>query len=366
MWRRPFAWAAAAVLAVTGVATVDYLREAEVSPATPLDPASLVPGYGAKTFSVALTEAEANVSAKRYLLEREPGSWLRMEGLARALLGRAQLTASAADLEAANDLLERAIDAAPWPAGPVLSRAGAALAVHDLEAVDAALARFDAGVAPPTQLDAAEAQGMRCEVAFERGDLAGARRLCLGEGGLGLELRRANLALAAGDSGEAARIAELVLGRPGQSPLQLANLMLQRTAIALSAGEWEAAGEWARAANRTFPGYWLAEAFVAQSDALEGDTAGAEAAYRAIAERTGNPDVYGALVVLAEARRDEGARATYLAAAGRGWADRVRLLPGTYGGHYGEYLALSGDVAGGLKAAGGDYAQRRYLQPMTD
>jgi len=364
--RRALGVVAAAALAVGGIAALDYLRDPAAEEAAPLDPAKLVPGYGPKTFETALAAAEANVSAKRYLLDREPDSWLRMEGLARALLGRARLTASAADLRAANEVLAEAIEVSPWPAGPVLSRAGAALTVHDLAGVDTALAQFDASVAGPTELEAAEARGMRCEVAFERGDLAGARRLCAGDGGLGLELRRANMALASGDPAEAARVVELALRRPGQSPLQLTNLILQRTAIALAAGDWDAAGKWSRAADRQLPGYWLAEAFVAQSRALEGDTAGAEAAYRAIAQRTGNPDVYGALVVLAEARGDQAARDAYLAAAGKGWAERVRLLPHTYGGHYGEYLALTGDVTEGLRAAGDDYRARPYLQPMTD
>jgi transposase len=201
--------------------------------------------------------------------------------------------------------------------------------------------------------------------------VARARELCGGSaesvgGNLGLSLRQANMALAGGDAAQAARIAEAALARPRHSPLQLANLMLQRTAIALATGDWETSGRFARAADRVFPGYWLAEAFVAQQRALEGDTRGAESAYRAIAARTGNPDVYGALAVLAEERGDAAARRAYLAAAGKGWASRVALLPHTYGGHFGEYLALTGDLAGGLRAAGDDYAGRPYLQPMTD
>lgn len=360
-------WAVAAALAVAGVAAADHLVNAvrPVQPA-PLDPLSVAPGFGARTFADALAAANTGIEGKRYLLAREPDDWLRMEGLARALLARARLTASAGDMSEANRLLRGGIDGAPWPAGPTLSRAGAALLVHDLAGAEAALSRFDASVSPPSRLDALDARSMRCEIAFERGDVAQAQVLCAGPDDLSLELRRANVALAVGNPAEAARLAEIALRRPGHSPFQLARIMLQRTAIALAAGDWAAAGKWARAADRTFPGYWLAEAFVAQARALEGDAERAEAAYRVIAERTGNPDVYGALIVLAEERGDAAARERYLAAAGKSWMERVRQLPRTYGGHYGEYLALSGDIAGGLRAAGGDYRQRPYLQPMTD
>lgn len=350
-----------------GVAAAEYLTgPASVSEPQRVEPDKLVAGFGPTNFADALAQADANVPAKRYLLQGEPDSWLRMEGLARALLARARLTADAADLKTANDLLDEAVGAADWPSGPMLSRAGAALIVHDLPGVEAALARLDAGVVPSSPLESAEAQGMRCEVAFERGDLAGAQRLCAANGTLGIDLRRANMALASGDPATAAAIVESALRQPLHTPYQLCALMLQRTAIALAAGDWQAAGKWARAADRRFPGYWLAEAFVAQSMALEGDTHGAEAAYRKIAERTGNPDVYGALVGLAEERGDAAAVQRYLALARKGWNARVALLPETYASHFAEHLALSGEIDRALEVAGGDYQRRPYLQPMTD
>ena len=361
-------WTTAALLAIGAVAIADRADWFAGAPAVaaPLDPGSLVPGYGPKTFAEALAKAEANVSAKRGLLVREPDDWLRMEGMARALLQRARLTASAADLHEANTLLARGLRSAPWPAGPVLSRAGAALSVHDLSTAEETLERFEAAAVPPSSSERAEAAGIRCEIAFERGTFAEARSIC-GEGGdLALDMRRANLALASGHKVKAAELVETALRQPGHTPLQLANLMLQRTAIALAAGEWEPAAKWARAADRMLPGYWLAQAYVAQSRALAGDTAGAEAAYRAIAARTGNADVYGALAVLAEARSDRAAADAYLAKAGEGWATRVALLPQTYANHYAEYQALTGDIEGALRTAEGDYARRPFLPVITD
>lgn len=365
---RVLGWTIAALAAVGLVAVADQGAwfTAKTSAPAALDPQALKPGYGPRTFAEALAKAETNVTARRALLAREPRDWLRMEGLARALLQRGRLTASAADLAEANRLLERGVELAPWPAGPVLSRAGAALTVHDLAKAEATLERFEAAAVPPSSSEEAEARGIRCEIAFERGAFAQARSICGDGGDLALDLRRANLALAAGERARAAVLVEAALRQPGHTPLQLANLMLQRGAIALAGGEWADAAKWARAADRTFPGYWLAEAYVAQSRALAGDTSGAEAAYRRIADRTGNPDVYGALVVLADARGDKAAVHDYLAKAGEGWRTRVALLPQTYANHYAEYQALTGNIEGALETAADDYARRPFLPVITD
>lgn len=367
-WGKPaLGWIAAALVAAAGIAGLEHFFGADrVDLEVPrLEPEALTPGYGPTSFPAALAAADGAVADKRALLALAPDEWLRMEGVGRALLARGRLTASAEDLHEANRVLAQALEVAPWPAGPVLSRAGAALVVHDLAAAEQALGRFDASVAKPGALEAEEARAMRCEIAFERGDLRRARSLCGGEGGLGLGLRRANMALAGGDAAGAARIVEDALEQPGHSPAQLAAMMLQRATIALATGDWVASGRWARAANRMFPGYWLAEAFVAQQLALEGKLREAEAAYRAIAGRTDDPDVWGALAGIASERGDEAAMRVYLARAGSAWERRVALLPDTYAGHYAEYLAKAGAIERALAISGGDYAKRPYLPVIT-
>ena len=358
---------AAALVAAGGIAGIEYLRGPPPVPleVPRLDPAALTPGHGPASFPDALAAADAALADKRALLALAPSEWLRLEGVGRALLARGRLTASAEDLHEANRVLAAALEAAPWPAGPVLSRAGAALMVHDLAAAEQALARFDAAVARPSALEAEEARGMRCEIAFERGELSRASNLCGGEGGLGLALRRANMALAGGDAAGAARIVEAVLEQPGHSPAQLSTLMIQRAAIALANGDWVASGQWARAADRAFPGYWLAEAFVAQQLALEDKPREAEAVYRGIAERTDNPDVWGALVGIASERGDKAATRGYLAKARAAWERRVALLPETYAGHYAEHLAQTGAIDRALAISGADYARRPYPPVIT-
>jgi len=355
-----------AALAVLAVAAADYWRgsHAPVSEAgAPLTPDELRPGTGPRTFADALANAEREVAGARIALAHNPGEWLRMEQGARALLARYRLTGRAADLAEADAMLESALGLAPWPAGPALSGAASALAVHDLAAAERSLERFDASGAPPTLAEQLDAQSLRCEIAYQRGNLPQARRLC-GEGDdLALALRRANLAARSGDTGEAARLIEDLLRRPGLSPQTLAMLSLQRASVALAAGDWQASGRWARAAERVFPGYWLSEAYVAQQYALEGDRAEARRRYAALAERTGDPAVFDALARLAAADgRSEEARG-WAERAGEAWRARSRLLPLAYASHYSEHLLLYGDPRAALEPAATDY--RRRPHPTT-
>ena len=240
--RQALGWAAATLLAAGAIAAIDIWHARDhAAPATAeIDPERLVPGFGPRSRAEALAEVDAMLAAKRALLAGDPDSWLRMEGVGRALLTRARLTASADDFHAADAMLARAVEAAPWPAGPVLSRAGAALMIHDLPTVERMLVRFEASVAAPTALEAAEAQAMRCEIAYERGELQRAQALCAAGGELGSVLRRANIALGGGDAATAARVIEEALRIPGQSPFQLCRLMLQRAAVSLATGDWPA------------------------------------------------------------------------------------------------------------------------------
>jgi tetratricopeptide (TPR) repeat protein len=361
---RSRAWTllAAAALAVVAVIAADALRHAPAPEASapPLDPASLRPGFGPATFGDALAAADRAVAARRDALERHPGEWLAIETLARALMVRHRLTASPGDLAEAGRLLDSAFALAPWPAGPALTGAQVALARHDLEAAERALARFDASAVPASADEQAEARSIRCEIAFQRGRVARARELCGGTDGLASPLRLANLAARTGDPGEAERIVEAQLRQPRLAPQTLATLALQRASLALAQGDWEASSAWTQAAERAFPGYWLAEAFAAQQLALEGRRDEAIERYAALAERTGDPDVLDALARLAEAGgRTEEARA-WAARAGTAWEQRARLLPLTYAAHHAEHLLLNADERRAVGLAAADHRRRPY------
>jgi hypothetical protein len=289
--RRAWNWLAAAALAVVAVIAADAWRTAPdtVESHAPLEPGAIRPGFGPATFAAAMAARDVAVDGARVALAAHPDEWLRMEVLARALAGRHRLTGDAADLAEADRLLDRALAVAPWPAGPALTAAEVSLSRHDLEGAGRALARFDASAVPPPADEQAAARSIRCEVAFERGDLPRARQLCGSADDLASLLRGANLAAKSGDVAAAVGIVEAQLRRPRQAPFTLATLALQRASLALATGDWGASGRWARAAERVFPGYWLSEAYVAQQFALEGDRGEALRRYGELAERTGDP-----------------------------------------------------------------------------
>jgi len=361
-WR----WLAVAAVAVVAIVGADYWRGQEASlpeAPPPARPADLRPGPGPRTFAEALAGAEREVAGARAGLAGHPGEWLRIEDLARALMARHRLTGDAADLAEADRVLDRAMASVPWPAGPVLSRAAVSLAVHDLAGAERALDRFDAAGSPPLAAEQADARSMRCEIAYQRGRVSEARRLCGGDGDLSFAMRRARIAAATGRADEAVRLVEDLMRRPGLSPQTIASLALQRASLALASGDWPAAGRWARAAERAFPGYWLGEAYLAQQFALDGDRAEALRRYALLAERTGHPDVLDALARLAAAdgRADDARR--WAERAGAAWRERSAILPRAYAAHHAEHLLLNGDPSGGLALARADY--RRRPHPTT-
>jgi hypothetical protein len=368
--RRLPAWSllVAAALASGSVIVLDRLFDSPAveSEAVPLDPAELRPGFGAKTHREAVNRADQGVIAMRYRLDKHPGDWLHMEGVARALVARYRLTGSYADLAEADRLLDQAISLAPWPAGPALSRASVALTLHKLQAAEAGLARFDAFVVPAAAEEQNEARSIRCEIAFQRGHIRTAAELCGKDQKLGMRLRQANIAAKRGDTADAARIVESLLRKPGMSPSTLAMLALQRASIALARGDWVASGRWSRAADRIFPGYWLSEAFVAQQYALEGKRDEAYRRFAGIARRTRNPDVMDALAKLAEVQGRPDVASAWAAQAGVVWDERMRLLPLATATHYAEYVLAHGDSQAALDLARAEYLRRPFSTPIAN
>lgn len=360
---RAWLWLAVAALVVGAVIAIDYLRDSGDSaeePQAPLDPVELRAGFGPRTFADALEGAEREIAGARASLNAHPDEWLRMEQVARALFARHRLTGDAADLAEADRILDRAMEIAPWPAGPVLSRAAVSLTAHDLATAERALDRSDTWATPPSAAEQIDVRSMRCEIAYQRGRLAEARRLCEGSGDLSLVLRRANLAAKSGDTAKAARLIEDVLRTPGHSPQTLAALSLQRASIALAEGEWQASGRWARAAERAFPGYWLSEAYVAQQYALEGNRGEARRRYLELAERTGNADVLDALAGLAAANGRADEAREWAERADAAWRERSRLQPLAYAAHHAEHMLLHGDRRAALDLAEADYRRRPH------
>ena len=357
---RRWAWLAlAAALLVAAIgAAADRLR----SPPTPATVASRA-AYGPASFAEALEATERRVVAGRKATARAPDDWLPAEQLASALIARSRLTGSYPDLAEADRLLDRGLSIAPDPAGPVLTQAALALYTHRLDKADAGLARF-ARWKVPNRADKAYAMAMAGDIALQRGRLdEAAGQYAMSEAmapSLGTELRQASLAAARGRREDAIGTLEKVLGRPHRQRSDFAQLALQRANLAYAQGQWEVAGRWIAAANRTYRGDWLGEAYAAQQQALAGHGERAIAAYEAIAKRTGRPEVMDALAHLLRLEGQANASHQWAERAARGWEARQALFPEAAAAHYAEHELALGRVDRALALAEADVARRPY------
>ncbi len=347
-------------------ASIALNRYGPIGQAPLIDPAALRSGYGPKTFEDALQRADSRLAVKRERVRYFPSDWLYLEGLSHALLSRARLTGDTRDLIEADQVLARAIAISPWPAGPALSRASEALYLHKLDLSQSALRRLYASVMPPEIEDLDEARSMECEIAFQRGRLSEAYNLCATGNNLGIRLRRANIYAKQGNTALAMVEIDEVLRAKKYSPSTLSSIELQRASIALSRGDWEASGRWVRAANRAFPGSWLAESYLAQQFALEGNLKEARRRYEVLAQRTGNPDVLDGLTRVLEAQGDKTEADHWRRAATIVWQKRVAALPEAYSTHYAEHLMAYGDPVEALVLAKQEYTRRPFSTPIVN
>ena len=355
----------AVLLAIGAGAALDRLRGAGDAS---LDPTAIEPGFGPTTFADAVARAERDVAAARESYAYAPDEWLRGEALARALIARWRLAGDYADLAEADRLLDSGLAATPDPAGPVLSKAMLAVLVHRLDEADGALAQANRAAAPDLG-ETADAAALAGDVALQRGQLDRAAALFEKAdrilGSAGTALRSAMLEAGRGGHGDAIAALEALIARPRQQPATLAALMLQRANLAYAVGDWAAAGRWVGAAQRAFPGYWLADAYAAQQFALAGRTDEAIRAYRIVAERSGRPEVMDALAHLLRLRgRGEESRA-WAAKAAAGWVDRAALFPEAVAHHRAEHELAVGSASRALLLAEADAKARPHAPNLV-
>ena len=359
-WPRwPWLALLAAVLAIAVGAGVDNWRDLRQSAS--LDPARMRPGFGPASFTESLASTEQRVAAARENVALVPGEWVREEGLAAALLARFRQIGDYRDLGEADAVLTTAMARVPDPTGPVLSRAMFEVLVHRLDRADAALARF-ARQAVPDDNDRADAAALAGDIALQRGQSAAASeqyaRAARTAPSPGIALRRAVLAAHRGERAQGREALEALLAAPRQPPALLAELALHRANLAFAEGDWDGAADWVAAANRVYPGYWLAETYAAQQFALAGRTAEAIRAYRIIATRSQRPEVMDALAHLLRLEGQGAASRAWAAEAAAGWESRAALFPEAVIHHRAEHELAVGSVARALKLAQADVAAR--------
>ncbi len=359
----PVWWRLVALFVVAGlvVFAVDRWRD----PPQPAAPVAGRHAYGPRSYAEALAAADAAVALGRDRVAREQHEWLNQEMLARALLRRARLTGSFDDLAGADAAATQGLADAPPAAGPFLTGAIAALAVHRLAPVEDLLRRFDAAVVPNDIGDRAEAAALSGDLAFYSGRYADAAaayaRSARLENGGGAAVRQAVLARARGDLVAADAALRRAIG-PAPGRQGHATLLLQRGGVALAAGRWADATALFAEAERVFPGWWLVAAHRAQLLAANGDLAAADRAYRAIIGRTAQADpvVVDALAALCFERGDLAEGRVWAAQSGAIWDQRLLQLPEASYGHAAEHALAVGDPVKALDLARKNVAARPY------
>ena len=335
----------------------DWLRDTAPS----ADPTLLRAGRGAASFPQALAAVEQDLATARGSLAQTPGDWGREEEIARALMARFRLTGDYADLAEAQRLLDDGLARTPDPAGPVLSKASFAVLVHRLDEADTALARADRW-GDIDSLDRVDAMVMRGDIALQRGQPDAAlavwsKALAISPANW-IALRTALLAAHRGRHEAGVRRLEALIAAPGQQTTTLAALALQRANLAYAVGDWDGAARWVAAADRVYPGNWLAEVYAAQNEALAGRPRVAIRAYRAIVQRTGRPEVMDALAHLLRLEGNGAASRAWAAKAAAGWEARARLFPEAVIHHQAEHELAVGSASRALVLAQADTAQR--------
>ncbi|WP_162935704.1 hypothetical protein [Tsuneonella amylolytica] len=196
-------------------------------------------GYGPPDYAATKRQLSGQFDLARQRVAYDPGGWLRQESLARAHMAHSRYATDYADI-----------------AAPVR----------------------DAG-------DMAAVGGLRGDLAFYRGHMAGAgayyARAGAEEGDAAAAYRRANLAKARGDYDAAIQhLLRSTTGSPREPPFQHAGTALQIGSVEQARGKYAAARKWFAVADGQFPGYWLFEAHRAQAKAIAGDLSGSIALNR--------------------------------------------------------------------------------------
>lgn len=338
------------------------------APEAPLEMLKL--SYGPKTYDDALKLANNGVITATERVTARPQDWINQESYARALLGRARLTQSFDDLQAAVQALAKGKATAVAGSGPLLTDAVANFTVHRLAPIEPDVRTLLASVIPPDKADRAEAESLRGDALFYAGHYADALkqyRVAQGvsdDAGIAYRLAIYDIKTAYPDSARAQfeRGARLNHGRTRQF---MANTWLQIGVVELSRGRWDEAEAMFRKANAVFPGYWLIEAHLAQMAALRGQTAEAARGYEAILTRIEQPDVMDALAILYRSMGNRAASMAWAAKSEAIWNRRLSQLPEAAYAHALEHELVLGDPARALDLAQKNMAARPYGDSAT-
>jgi len=330
----------------------------------PLDE-ELTLAFGPANFDAALAKIDRRVDLNKERVARDGAQWSHQEGLALAMHARAQLTAEFGDYLLAAQSIDRAEGLSGGKAGPGLAIGVVNLSLHRNRKAAKGVGLAAAAAVTPDMADLAELEAMRGDLAFYDGDYSTAWKHFSDAAAQQQEavtiFRLASWHKYRGEFDQA--IALHTQGaKIGQSrtPQRLAVYLLQIGALELQRGSWDKARRYFERADAVFPGYWLAQAHVAQMDAAQGNLAGAERSYLAIIERTSNPDVMAALIGLYRHQGRDHEAAAWASRAGAIWDMRIGSLPETYYDHAFDHAMDVGDTERALVLAQKNHSARPY------
>ncbi|WP_120076569.1 tetratricopeptide repeat protein [Aurantiacibacter odishensis] len=363
-WRglalKALALSGAAVLVVAGADAIWGGGETAIA-AVNLPPAS----FGSGNFGEELASADRRMSLANERVEIAGPQWLPLEALARAQLARFKLTADPAELAAATSSIKLASTMAPEGAGPLLSSAEIAMAGHDLDGAQASLDALETAVVPPSRTERATAAALRGDIAFYRGDMAAAQaayqRADDIEPTSGTAVRRALLHRSQGQFDEAIRLLVEASRRDSlRTPRGMASYALQIGMVESARGNFAAAAERFREADRLFPGHWLTHLYIAEAQGVAGKFDEAIATQERIAEAMGDPQAMDAAASLYLAQGDEASARQLTIRSARIWRERAEMMPMAYIAHAFENELAFGDPERALALALENLSHRPY------
>lgn len=292
------------------------------------------------------------------LAERQPNDALAALETVALYAERARLTGNYDDYGKAADLLAAATARTGKVSYPCIAHARLNYSLHRLQAARAALD------ACPPAVALAEVSSLRADIAFQSGDYAQAERVyrdLVNEVGSPQDyVRLALYRSKTGSPGEAAALLEAAEKRyHGRSATMKAWLKLQRGLLALDRGRFDEALAMYLAASDALPGWWLVDEHIAEVKQLRGDTAGAEALYVSVVERTGSPEFMDALAeIRSDQKRDDEAQ-VLRARARTIYEARLAQFPEATAGHaLDHFLGDSASRATALRLAEANYTGR--------
>lgn len=327
------------VFGLFGCSEAPHVEPAPQRPAVviaPAVPAAESPVVKATDVDETLAKLQASIEFYQRRFD-DTGSWMDAETIVEARLARARLSGDIADYLAAGQALDAAFTGAKPGAGPFLSSAGFNMVVHQIDRSEASLDQYKKRIWLKDAEKAAIA-GLEGDIAFHRGDLAGAfahfedaEKIDPTTASAG---RLANYFLRTGDYEKARSLYASAESRVSSTDAgKRAWAILQRGVVELEAGNLDAALAFVERANTTYSGWYLIEEHLAEITLLKGEAAQAIELYKNVIQRVPNGEFYAALGdAHAEAGQPELAQAAY-AQAKAAFERDIAKLPSAASGH---------------------------------